>query len=107
MGEVEILMAAQSAAITMDGIPHMVEAGRTLAHADHPIVMGSPSLWQSLRVHYSTSEPEAPVEPEPEPASQPDVKAVRAWAAEQGIEVPPRGKLPGDVVERYQAATAE
>lgn len=105
MAEVEILMAAASAAITMDGIPHMVEAGRTLAHADHPIVTGSPSLWQPLRVHYSTAEPEAPVEPEPAP--QPDAKAVRAWAAEQGIEVPPRGKLPADVVERYQAATAE
>jgi Lsr2 len=95
----EILMAAESAAITLDdGIPHMIEAGRTLAHADHPIVTGCPSLWQPLRVHYSTARPEAPK------AAEPDAKAVRAWAKEQGIEVPSRGALPAEAVERYQAA---
>lgn len=33
-----------------------------------------------------------------------DAKAVRAWAEANKIEVPPRGRLPKDVVERYQAA---
>lgn len=94
----EILMAAQSAAITMDGIPHMVEAGRTLAHADHPIVTACPSLWQPLRVHYSTDAPES------EAGAEPDPKAVRAWAAGQGLEVPAKGKLPADVVDAYKAA---
>jgi hypothetical protein len=83
----------------------MIEGGRTLAHADHPIVTGYPSLWQPLRVHYSTDMPEPPAEPVPAP--EPSAADVRAWAAEQGIEVPARGKLPGDVVERYRAATAE
>lgn len=98
-------MAAESAAITMDGIPHMIEAGRTLAHADHDIVTACPSLWQPLRVHYST-EPETPAVAEAQ-ASQPDAKQVRAWAAAQGIEVPARGKLPAEVVEQYQAAHTE
>lgn len=42
------------------------------------------------------AEPTAP--PEPKPAD------VRAWAAEQGIEVSPRGKLPADVVRQFQEA---
>jgi hypothetical protein len=31
-------------------------------------------------------------------------KDVRAWAKSQKIEVPERGRIPGDVVERYKAA---
>jgi hypothetical protein len=33
-----------------------------------------------------------------------DPAAVRAWAAGQGIEVSPRGRIRADVVERYRAA---
>lgn len=98
-------MAAESAAISMDGIPHMIEAGRTLAHADHDIVTACPSLWGPLKVHYST-EPETPPVTE-EQAPQPDAKQVRAWAAEQGIEVSPKGKIPAEVYEQYQAAHTE
>ena len=32
--------------------------------------------------------------------------AVRAWAREQGIAVPERGRLGRDLIERFQAATA-
>lgn len=98
----EILMAAESAAVTLDdGIPYMIEGGRTLAHADHPIVTGCPNLWKPLQVHYSTDEPVAPETPQ---AVQPDPKAVRAWAADQGIDVPAKGRIPADVNEAYQAA---
>jgi Lsr2 len=31
--------------------------------------------------------------------------AIRAWAAGQGIAVSARGRIPADVVERYEAAT--
>jgi hypothetical protein len=31
-------------------------------------------------------------------------RAVRAWAAEQGIDVPARGRVPASVVEAYTAA---
>lgn len=47
-----------------------------------------------------TIEPEAAAAPAPKPPA----KAVRAWAKEQGIEVPARGPLPDDVIERYVAA---
>lgn len=35
--------------------------------------------------------------------SAPDPKAVRAWAAESGIEISARGRIPGPVLEKYLA----
>jgi hypothetical protein len=37
-------------------------------------------------------------------ASEMDTKAVRAWAASNGIELNGRGRIPGHVVEQYRAA---
>jgi hypothetical protein len=31
-------------------------------------------------------------------------KEVRVWAKAQGIDVPERGRIPGDIVQRYKAA---
>jgi hypothetical protein len=39
-------------------------------------------------------------------AGSSNTAAVRAWAREQGIPVPERGRLGRDLIERYQAATA-
>jgi Lsr2 len=33
-----------------------------------------------------------------------DNRAVRAWAASNGIEVSTRGRIPADVIEQYRAA---
>jgi hypothetical protein len=33
-----------------------------------------------------------------------DNRAVKAWAAFNGIELSGRGRIPGDVIERYRAA---
>jgi len=33
-------------------------------------------------------------------------KAVRAWAASNGIQVNPRGRIPADVVQKFEAANA-
>ena len=33
-----------------------------------------------------------------------DAKAVRAWATEQGLDVPARGRIPGEIVEQYKAS---
>jgi Lsr2 len=35
-----------------------------------------------------------------------DPKAVRAWAEEQGLEVSARGRVPADLVTRFQEANA-
>jgi hypothetical protein len=34
----------------------------------------------------------------------PDAKAVRQWAAENGIQVNTRGRIQADIVEKYEAA---
>jgi len=35
-----------------------------------------------------------------------DTVAVRTWAREQGIDIKDRGRVPGDIVAKYQAANA-
>lgn len=41
-----------------------------------------------------------------EPSRDYDPKAVRAWAESQGIEVSQRGRVPADLVARFQKADA-
>jgi hypothetical protein len=67
----EVLVATQDAAVTIDGIPHVIEKGRTLAHSGHPIVTGNPALWQPLDVTYDVDEPapKAPARTTPPPAA--------------------------------------
>lgn len=38
------------------------------------------------------------------PKSDYNAKDVRAWAKTQGMDVPERGRIPGDVLEQYRAA---
>jgi len=40
----------------------------------------------------------------PTSSGQVDTKAVRKWAAANGIEISSRGRIPAGVVERYKAA---
>lgn len=44
--------------------------------------------------------------PAPTAAATGDAKAIRAWAAANGVECPTRGKVPAAVVEAYRAAVA-
>jgi ATPase subunit of ABC transporter with duplicated ATPase domains len=44
--------------------------------------------------------------PAPTAAPTGDAKAIRAWAAANGVECPTRGKVPAAVVEAYRAAVA-
>src|SRR5690606_9892280 len=54
----------------------------------------------------TSSEQPEPVE---ESVKQPRASTaqIRAWAKEQGLEVPARGSLPSDVVDAYHKAHAE
>jgi hypothetical protein len=36
--------------------------------------------------------------------SRPDLSAVRAWARSQGLQISDRGRIPGEVLSRYEAA---
>lgn len=92
-----IVIARTSARVSVDGTVYRVRRGATLAHSDHPIVRENPDMWKPLPVDFD-------VEPDTAPADAPEAKAVRAWAREEGIDVPARGKVPDDVVAAYQAA---
>jgi len=48
----DILVATESAAIMVDGVPNVIEAGRTLARSTHPIVTEYPTMWGPLKVDY-------------------------------------------------------
>lgn len=100
----------------------------TYAREGHPILDAYPHEFEPVTVTFDTEQPtaspgpasettqtpnepdspadDAPHEPSAreQPDTKPDAKAVRVWAAEQGIDVPQRGKLPSDVIEQYVAA---
>jgi hypothetical protein len=59
--------------------------------------------WQRLDAAPADPEPES----DPDPVGdEPAAKDIRAWAKEQGIEVPARGKLAPELVEQLKAAHA-
>lgn len=108
-----VMICAQSAQVLVDDGDRLewVRAERTTAHADHQVVVDYPHLWRRLEINYPTSpldpievEPVADTEDDEAPAaSEPSAKDVRAWAAENDIEVNAKGPLPADVLELYKA----
>lgn len=83
-----------------------------VAEAEASIVEGRERLWKPLKVRFLANRKirqEMPVEqataaPGEKRELQFETRAVREWAAANGYDVSPRGKLPADVVEAYQAA---
>lgn len=120
-----ILVAKRTAALVWHGRTLVIQAGETFAREGHPILDSYGDEFEPIMVHFEvddsesekTEAPKAPPAPEPSPPAQDEPKAqqpaepapkdVRAWAAEQGIDVPARGKLPENVVQQYQAAHTE
>jgi Lsr2 len=83
--------------------------GRTLtlgedvyAREGHPILAAYPREFEPVFVVFEADDDTDTAEPAGTPAV--DVKAVRAWAAGNGIDVPARGKIPAEVYEQYAAA---
>lgn len=114
----DIYAARKSAALVFAGKTLFIEEGVTLAREGHPILDAAPEMFEPVFVHFEVDAareeapaPPARVEPPTPPTppqgdipADPAAKDVRAWAAENGIDVPARGKLPAEVVEQYQAA---
>lgn len=98
--EQPVFVARKTFVTTVDGARTTVRKDKTRVSADHELVTRFPGLFrqagESLAFGVVTREDK------PEPG--PDPKAVRAWATEQGIEVPKRGKIADAVVEAYTAA---
>ncbi|MEU0041320.1 histone-like nucleoid-structuring protein Lsr2 [Streptomyces sp. NPDC006333] len=118
--EKAILVATSSVVGEYDGQPLYIHKGVTTVRDGHPLLNTFGALFEPLKPMFEVdgepdtgSEQEPAVPPvsdapaAPAPAADPAPKDVRAWAAEHGIEVSPKGKIPDAVVEQYQAAHTE
>lgn len=109
-------MATESVKGEFEGRPVHIFLGVTTVRAGHPLLDQHPGRFVPLRPMFeveaapdgdadgSTPVPESAPPAPPSPDAAPAAKDVRAWAAEQGIDVPARGQLPATIVEQYQAA---
>jgi hypothetical protein len=78
----QILVAATSAAVTIDDVPHVIQAGVTMARDTHPIVTDYPGLWKPLDVTYDVDEP-APKAPDRKPPAAAAAPAAKKQGAGQ------------------------
>src|SRR3712207_7519330 len=89
---------AQSITFSWSGVDYSIDLSK--ANADKLEKAIGPYLEKAQRVggrrsrSYSSSSSDGQV----------DTKAVRAWAASNGIELSSRGRVPADVIEKYKAA---
>lgn len=113
MANNDILIATKTASLVFNGRPIVIKQGRTTVREGHPLLDAAGGMFEPLRVDFDLEDakparvrtPAAPVkEPEPSGPERPAAKDVRAWAAENDVEVPARGKIPDEVYEQYQAA---
>jgi len=101
----DIFVATAGAVAFIGGRRITIQEGAT-ARAGHPILEGREHLFAPLQVDFDLDDDPA-AEPEQPADGAPAAKDVRAWAKEQGIEVPARGALPADLYAQYQAAHQE
>jgi len=88
----------QSVTFTWSGVDYSIDLRK--ANADKFEKAIGPYLEKAQRVGGRRSRPSAASS-----SSGPvDTKAVRAWAASNGIELSSRGRVPADVIEKYKAA---
>lgn len=103
----DIYVARKTAALVFAGKTVFIEEGSTMARQGHPILEAAGDMFEPAFVHFEVDDdaeqtPPPPAGPAPDTA--PTAADVRTWAAEQGIEVSAKGKLPQDVVDAYVAA---
>ena len=89
---------AQSITFSWSGVDYSIDLGK--ANADKFEKAIGPYLEKAQRVGGRKNRPSS----SPSPGSQVDTKAVRAWAASNGIQLSNRGRVPADVIEKYKLA---
>jgi len=89
---------AQSITFSWSGVDYSIDLSK--ANADKFEKAMGPYLEKAQRVSGRRSRPTSSSSTQ----SQVDTKAVRAWAASNGIELSNRGRVPADVIQKYQAA---
>ena len=89
---------AQSIAFTWSGVDYSIDLSKSNADKFEKAI--GPYLEKAQRVggrrNRSSSSSSS--------RGQVDTKAVRAWAASNGIELSSRGRVPANVIEKYKAA---
>ena len=103
----DVMICVQSGEVTVDGRTEWVRRDRTVAHADHPVVVEHPELWRKIEINYPTPTPATAPDRVPTPTAEPTAPApkdVRAWAKATGLDVPGRGPLSDEIVAQYKAA---
>lgn len=107
------MVARQTASVIWEGQTLVIQGGVTTAREGHPILDAYRAEFEPLTVTFEVdgdptpAAPPAQAAPAAPPAPAPAPADVRVWAAEQGIEVSAKGKLPADVVDAYVAAHQE
>ena len=89
---------AQSITFSWSGVDYSIDLNK--ANADKFEKAIGPYLGKAQRVGGRKSRSSA----SSTSSDQVDTKAVRAWAASNGIELSSRGRVPADVIEKYRAA---
>lgn len=125
MPDTQIMIATSDATVTVGGVEVKVRKDSSTAFATDQIVLDNPDLWTGVEAHYEDdTDPDETIEAEdtaeahtvstgdvtslttdavPVDESKPDAKDVRAWAKDNGIDVPARGPIPDAFIERYKA----
>lgn len=98
-----VYVARKTFVTLIDGKRVTVHKDKTRVSADHELVARYPGKFRQADDGLAFGVVTRDDKPEPVETG-PDTKAVRAWAVEQGIDVPKRGKIADAVVEAYTAA---
>jgi hypothetical protein len=95
--DVDGTSASETVAFALDGVAYEIDLSDDNAQA----LRDSLERWvrHARRTRTATSRTPVPVA-----TTGHDPKAVRIWAAANGLQVPARGRIPGDVLAQYHAA---
>lgn len=96
----EIAEGGQSISFSFNGVDYSIDLGE--ANAEKLEKALAPFVEHAQRVGGRRSSRSAGSATST--ASKVDSKSVRAWAQSNGIELSVRGRIPAEVVEKYQAA---
>ncbi|BBA99273.1 hypothetical protein RVR_5819 [Actinacidiphila reveromycinica] len=102
----DIYVARKTAALVFAGKTVFIEEGSTMAREGHPILEAAGEMFEPVFVHFEVDPDALPVKESQNATAAPAAKDVRAWAKDNGVDVPARGAIPEDVMAQYAAAHA-
>lgn len=92
--------ATQTVSFSLDGTNYEIDLSD-----DHAVQMREAlALYVGAARRVGGSRTKSPLKAVPSARTGPDPKRVREWAAKEGIDVPERGRLPKDILVKFQAA---